>query len=103
VAVLLAAALSWFFILRPANTLDDTVGLPIREAMGVVRGITYPQAKEAAPKPLPLVLVEWDGQTHSIPMRDPQPTGQRVRVRYVIGKSGRVTIRSVSRIDDSSL
>jgi hypothetical protein len=93
VAVL--AGVFWLWYGWTIVSQNDMAGAKSRVAFGTVTGVTYMPSTKARPQPTTLIMVKWDGYVEQFAARIPPKSGQAVRVRYVVGRSGRAYIQSV--------
>src|SRR5258708_6596320 len=93
VGIVIVALSVWWFIVRTVGFHNDIAGAPTHHSDGIVKGVTYLQASEAEATPGALVTVSWDGKTEQYRTDKPPTPNQKVRVSYVIGKSGTIYIR----------
>ena len=93
-AIIIAISAYWWGG-RLVTAYNDIGTAPSRFADGTVTGITYLAAKKADPTPGALITVSWDGKTEQYRTFSPPHANARVRVQYVVGKSGKVYIRGL--------
>ena len=92
--VFVGLTFGWFYG-RAIRDQADMAGAKSQVAIGTVTGLTYLPGSEANPLPDIQITVEWDGHREQFVTRTPPKSGQAVRVRYVVGRSGKYYVKSV--------
>jgi membrane-bound ClpP family serine protease len=90
-----AAVAFGFLFMRPASIIDDAAGAEPREGTARVTGVTYAKL----PSRPNLVSLRVGGEPVRAFSFAPVRAGERVRVVYIVGQSGRLYVREIAPVE----
>lgn len=94
-AVLVAGSMILIPVWLRSARVQDTEHATLKTAIAKVVAVTYQAVRKADPNPAPYVTLQIDGHVVTAPRYEPVVVGQMVRVRYYVGKSGKVYVEKI--------
>jgi hypothetical protein len=94
------AAIGAVFVVFPIDINADLRDAPPRQATAVVNGVLYPLVSRGELDPPRAVSLHWGAVSVTARTYVPVQAGQRVKVAYRIGRSGRVYVDEVEALPE---